>query len=483
MDERKIIIGLITSTEYLKKVRTTFDVQFLQSTAAKRLATWCVEYYDKYAKAPMRDIEGIFYEKIKATNFPKEVAEEIEQDILPSLSEEYENEGVNTDYLIDQTIGYFRLRQATLLHENQQIALRNNDLNSFFQLQTLFKPISINDNEQTLKPSEIYTMEAQPVQWLIEDLLPKGLTIFGGKGKTGKSYLMLNMAINLALNNYMFDDESSTAFRGKQGYILYLSLEDPVQRLRERMIQINTEPNQKMLDRYLDIRLKFDKLHMGGLAAIENWLKSKKRPILVVIDTLAMVWNKRSTTPGSGLYAEEYEIYAPLRGLSHKYDTSIIVLTHTKKTREQDVFDEILGGGAIQGVSDNLMVLSPKPGIADQRILAIRGKDIEEIHLSFKVSCKGSNWYCMGEDEEVQVSEQRQEIIELLQSEGRAMQYREIVKALNEMGSTISPKSVSTLLIKMFKDHTLVKPTYGVYALAGHEHDRSNYNIAKRIKR
>ena len=89
MIERRIVIGLITSTEYLNQIRSSWDDRYLQSKVASRIAGWCIEYYDKYNKAPNQDIEGIYFQKLKAKPpLPEDIAEEIEQDILPGLSDE-----------------------------------------------------------------------------------------------------------------------------------------------------------------------------------------------------------------------------------------------------------------------------------------------------------------------------------------------------------------------------------------------------------
>src|SRR4030042_4183377 len=92
MIERKIIIGLITSTEYLKLIQKIWNIELLESPTAKRLAIWCWEYFDKYQKAPKKDIEMIFFSKLKSGKLPKDIADEIQEDILPGLSQEYAKE-------------------------------------------------------------------------------------------------------------------------------------------------------------------------------------------------------------------------------------------------------------------------------------------------------------------------------------------------------------------------------------------------------
>jgi len=119
--ERKIVIGLIASTEYVRQVRDYFNPRLIESSMAKRIAAWCIEFFDKYAEAPGITIIDIYYQKLKR-GLPKEVAEEIEQDILPDLNEEFLKEGLNIPHLIDQTKEFF-LEKSIRLHNQQVEAL------------------------------------------------------------------------------------------------------------------------------------------------------------------------------------------------------------------------------------------------------------------------------------------------------------------------------------------------------------------------
>ena len=109
--ERRIVIGLITNDYFIREVMKIGDpVQFLESSMANRIAGWCVKYYLKYGKAPNKDIESIYFQMLK-DGLPKDIAEEIEHDILPGLSREYEESKFNIEYLLDQTIKYFHEQQ------------------------------------------------------------------------------------------------------------------------------------------------------------------------------------------------------------------------------------------------------------------------------------------------------------------------------------------------------------------------------------
>lgn len=119
--ERQLIIGLITSTDFIKRIQNKWSVKLIESNTARRIASWCIEYFNKYNKAPGRDIQGIFYDKLR-NGLPKEIGEEIEEDILPSLSNEFENTSINVDYLVDDAIKYFNERHL-ILHQEKIKAL------------------------------------------------------------------------------------------------------------------------------------------------------------------------------------------------------------------------------------------------------------------------------------------------------------------------------------------------------------------------
>ena len=69
--ERRIIIGMIVSTDYLSRIRKLWNPQFFTSEAARILSTWCIEYFDKYGKAPQNDIDDIFCDRLTIIKYQK----------------------------------------------------------------------------------------------------------------------------------------------------------------------------------------------------------------------------------------------------------------------------------------------------------------------------------------------------------------------------------------------------------------------------
>lgn len=211
--ERRIIIGMIVSTEYLQAIQSAYNLRYLKSSMAKRLASWCMEYFRKYNKAPGRDIEGIFFEKLKKGNMPKEVAEEIEEDILPGLSDEYaEEHKFNFQYLLDQTRTYFKERRVAIHIEDLQGMIDTGEVD---QAETTAASFRLGadgvEEELDLSQPEVVEKEMQnafnrELQNVItypgalgdmwnNQLVRGGFFALMGKEKIGKTYQLLDLAI------------------------------------------------------------------------------------------------------------------------------------------------------------------------------------------------------------------------------------------------------------------------------------------------
>jgi replicative DNA helicase len=128
MIERKILIGLITQTEYLRQLEGIWNPEYMGSSTAKLISSWCWEFFKKYHRAPMKDIEIIYIKKLKKGGISKDLAEDIEQEILPSLSEEYDNEGINISFLLEETQNYFKERQFIIHNERLSFLLSKNKI-------------------------------------------------------------------------------------------------------------------------------------------------------------------------------------------------------------------------------------------------------------------------------------------------------------------------------------------------------------------
>lgn len=152
--ERKIVIGLVTSTEYIQQIEPVLNLRLFEGPVMRRLASWCMEYYEKYKKAPDKNIQTIYLTKAK--DLPIELAEDIEEEILPNLSEEFDEDGFNLDYMVEKTFEYFKQRNLQLFSEEIQGLLEDGQMLEAEKLAGEYKSLAI-DDEITLDLSHEVT--------------------------------------------------------------------------------------------------------------------------------------------------------------------------------------------------------------------------------------------------------------------------------------------------------------------------------------
>lgn len=137
--ERHIIIGMIVSDEYIRHIRSLWLEDLFLSSTAKTIANWAINYFDKYNESPKEEIQSIFQDKYDKDQLSDEEAEDIE-DILESLSDEFERGKFNVQYLIDRTKPYF-LERHLEIHEKKIKELRKNgDLEEANKLAAEYSP-------------------------------------------------------------------------------------------------------------------------------------------------------------------------------------------------------------------------------------------------------------------------------------------------------------------------------------------------------
>lgn len=204
MIERRIIIALITSTDFIQRIYDKWNVHLIMSSSARYLSTWCMEFYNEYKVAPGKTIEDIYYQKLKK-GLPKDLAEDIKE-ILQGLSEEYENTNLNMDYLITEALNYLEEQHLSKHNEEVKGLLENGQRKDAEKLIKDFKPLGIansklSDYIQTV--NQIRRKNKAKPLLLMKPWLRAGQTtiIYGGYG-TGKSLFTLALAYVLGVDDY-----------------------------------------------------------------------------------------------------------------------------------------------------------------------------------------------------------------------------------------------------------------------------------------
>jgi len=131
--ERTIVTAMIVNTPSLVWITPKWDRKkgSLRSKWANVVGGWCVEFCDKYKKAPGKAIRNLFDSWSEENSADKDTIVLMER-FISELSDEYEKlkKGVNHEYVIDLAGDYFTRINVTRLIDLMQGELDNgNDLN------------------------------------------------------------------------------------------------------------------------------------------------------------------------------------------------------------------------------------------------------------------------------------------------------------------------------------------------------------------
>jgi hypothetical protein len=260
--------------------------------------------------------------------------------------------------------------------------------------------------EGLISARDLMAMDIPEPRWAIPGVLPEGLSILGGKPKTGKSWLALEWALAVA-----FGGAASGLIEVEQGQVLYLALEDTDRRLQDRLRQLlGGQPAPPTLT----LGTKWERLDQGGLDRLELWLSLNKGARLVVIDTLAKVRTPRGKNDVQ--YDSDYQVVEGLKRLAEAHNIAILVVHHLRKQETVDPVDALSGTLGLSGAADGILVLK-KERRTSEATLFITGRDVDEQELALAWDETLGSWRLAADAEQARLSKERQEMVELFKRE------------------------------------------------------------------
>lgn len=155
--------------------------------------------------------------------------------------------------------------------------------------------------------SELKNKAFCPVKYVLPGYIPEGVTIFAGKPKIGKSWLLYDLCLAAAADRFVLGQ-----IKPIQGDVLYLALEDSECRLKKRLQKLWPNGNWPV---QLSLTTTWRKADEGGLQDITEWCESAAKPVLIVIDTLEKF--RPAAKHNSAAYSTDYLAIAGLHKLAH----------------------------------------------------------------------------------------------------------------------------------------------------------------------
>ena len=242
---------------------------------------------------------------------------------------------------------------------------------------------------KSVTAAQIEDSKLQPPPFIIDGILPAGMTIFAAPPKTGKSWFCLDMACSIA---------TGQPFLGRRctpGTVLYLDLESKDYRVQDRLKKAGlTGPEN------LHLVFESERLNGGLLEQLATWKEHHPDTTVVIVDTLGRV--KGVQAKNSDAYTADTVSLAPLQAWALNNGVALICVTHLRKTgsaryeADADPFERITGSNAQFGVADTAWIIAGKRSSDEMRFVA-SGRDIESIDLAITFDKKHCRWICLGD--------------------------------------------------------------------------------------
>jgi hypothetical protein len=228
--------------------------------------------------------------------------------------------------------------------------------------------------------AELVALDLPPLRMIVPDLLAEGTTILASPPKVGKSCLVYQIAVEVAIGGELLGRRVET------GSVLYLALEDGQRRGQDRLraaLAGRTMPTGR-----LEVRWGARRIGEGLEEDLVAWLDARPDAAVVAIDTLQRV---RPRTNGKrGAYEVDVDDLGRLQSLFRDRRVVLLIVHHSRKESGDDFLVTVSGTYGLTGSADSIIVVRRKRMEAFGTIVAT-GRDIPEAEVSARFD--GMLWH------------------------------------------------------------------------------------------
>ena len=303
--------------------------------------------------------------------------------------------------------------------------------------------IDISALKQGLSAKTLEQKEFPEMKWVVDDLLPEGLTILAGAPKIGKSYLCWNLALAVSQKGIFLSRYNIS----HQKDVLYFALEDPERQIKNRLLQIQPDAS---LPEELFIYTRFP-IHLSE-EALDTWESTIKQhnAKLVIIDTMHHVLPQNNNGTA---YQQDYSILLPIQQMVHRLGISMILVTHTRKMIDvENPFNMIQGSVGVQAACDTMMMLTT---VESEKVLHINGREILETELAVEIKNGVFTSESKDDREERNLSDIRGNIINMVKTAGEDGITMKLILDSTEGHSETNVKNTAR---RMLQDEQIYQP-------------------------
>jgi hypothetical protein len=294
-------------------------------------------------------------------------------------------------------------------------------------------------------------------EYVIEGNAPVGVGLVAGKPKIGKSWLILNESIAVAMG-----DLALGAMRTRQGRVLYMALEDSEQRLQDRLRDALA---REIVPDNFDIATECPRIGEGFEAWLREYLDNHPDTVYVGIDTLKKIRPRERVN--KSVYDLDYEALEPLLPIAAKYNITIQAVHHLNKLVDpDDPLDAISGSMGLTGGVDSIRILNRERGTA-AAFMYVTGRDIEEQKYALVFDEYKVSWQLRGDAEDVLLSDARRAILDALRTEGQPLSAAAVAQKIGKERTEVSKligKKFRAGLVEEVSPHKYVVTTHSSHS-------------------
>ena len=215
--EIQICLNAITNDDFISEYSQFHDSELLNVEMVANVCDWCVDYYREFEKAPRKNIQKIFINKISGLS---EEVQEQTKDFLSNLSDKYEKLSVveDVDFEIKEAVEHLqrnRLKQTAMsitdsldnierakeiVENHTNITLESNKVLDFFEDDEAIESAFRNVTEPLLKYSGAFGQ-------MFNEFLTKGALVgIMAPEKRGKTFFTINILLQALkyMNNVVY---------------------------------------------------------------------------------------------------------------------------------------------------------------------------------------------------------------------------------------------------------------------------------------
>lgn len=240
---------------------------------------------------------------------------------------------------------------------------------------------------EVISAPELQRAELPPVRFLIEGILPDGTSLLTAASKTGKSWMVLDLGLCQAAGRPFMGHKAN------QCGVLYLALEDSLNRLQDRMNKVlggRSAPEQ------FYFTTQAPKLDNGLLETLDVHLQRHTSTRLIIIDTLQKV--RGQALPREASYAQDYREMETIKAFMDERGVSVLFVHHNRKMKDDDdPFNMISGTNGIMGAADTIWTITKAHRADEEATLHITGRDVAQSDTVMRFDKGSWTWKPVGE--------------------------------------------------------------------------------------